>query len=87
MTEFNHRDWGTHVNDHDHARGKRAKGALVHCGVYEDKRTRDAMADDHRAMRKSFGDGRVVQTGERTIRFDNVAITTYLLTVRQPATA
>ncbi len=83
--EFNHRDWGTHVNEYDRARGKLPKGGLVHCGVYDDKATRDAMADDHRAMRKSFGDGRVVQTGERTIRFDNVAITTYLLTVRKPS--
>jgi hypothetical protein len=85
--EFNHRDWGTKVSDYDREHGKRPKGGLVHCGVYSDKRTRDDMAEDHRAMRKSFGDGRVVQTGERTIRFDNVAITTYLLTVRQPAAA
>lgn len=79
---FKFRDWGTTAT-----RGRKPKGEIVCCAVYEDKSTRDRMAEQHRDMRRKFGDGRVVTTGERNIRFDTVDVTTYLLTVRQPAPA
>lgn len=83
-TGFHAIDWAAHQSAHVRTRGAmKRNGRMIFWHVYADKQTRDDTAADYRAIGKQTGDGRVVSVGTRVVKFDNVAITTYVLIVRE----
>jgi len=80
-SQFTARDYARGASDNATGRGKR-KGELIWADVMADKEQRDGLAWAWR--RKG---GKVVSVGERVIKFDNVSITTYTITIRNKVAA
>lgn len=87
ITRFHAIDWAAHQSAHVLKRDAKRNGTMIFCHLYADKQTRDDEAADHRAIGKHKGDGRVVSVGTRVVKFDNVSITTHVLTVREKSNA
>lgn len=74
-------DWARDASDNATGRGKR-KGELIWADIMQDKESRDEVAWAWR--RKG---NKIVSVGERVVRFDNVSITTYTITIRNKVAA
>ena len=69
-------DWANHRSSLVRAHTRKPRGELIWADVMPDKANRDEVAWSHRR------NGKDVKTGERVVKFDNVSITTYTITVR-----